>query len=149
MTHWVPNRPKARRNVHQSTFRLATPDVPGQERQPADGLQEIEIQSACLRLLKHHPSVAWVKRMNTGAGRLAYEGGRQSRFIQFGFPGCPDLWGMLKDGRLLCIEVKAATGTLRPEQAEFLALVNQHNGVAFVARDPEDIIHHLKKRTST
>ena len=137
-----------RRNIHQAALQLA--DVPGQERRPDDGLQEIEIQSAIMRLLRRHPAIAWAKRMNSGAGKLAYADGGKSRFIRFGFPGCPDIWAQLKDGgRLCCIEVKTATGTLTPEQAAFLALVNETGGVAFVARSVDDVITNLKRRVTT
>jgi len=134
-----------RRNIHQAVLTLH-PDVPGQERRPDDGLQEIEIQAAIMRLLARHPAVAWVRRMNSGAGKLAYDDGGKSRFIRFGFPGCPDIWCQLKDGRLCVIECKTATGTLTPEQAAFLALVNESYGVAFVARSVDDVITNLKRR---
>ncbi len=71
--------------------------------------------------------------MNTGAARIG------DRFIRFGFPGCPDVLGQLKDGRLLAVEVKAPAGRLRPEQRAFLSLVRQHGGLAIVARDYRDV----------
>ncbi len=63
-----------------------------------------------------------------------------SRFIRFGFKGCPDVLGQLKDGRLLGVEVKAQTGRLRPEQAFFLERIRGAGGVAFVARDLRDVL---------
>jgi len=50
---------------------------------------------------------------------------------------------MLKNGRLLAVEVKAPGGRLRPEQAEFLSLVRRFGGVAFVARDCRDVSREL------
>lgn len=82
-----------------------------------------------LQALKHHPAVAWVERQNTGAAKVG------GRFIRFGWRGCSDLLGMLKDGRLLAVEVKAPKGKLKAEQAEFLSLVRRFGGVAFVATD--------------
>ena len=64
-----------------------------------------------LKALNTHAAVAWCERMNSGAARMG------SRFVRFGFKGCPDVLGQLKDGRLLGVEVKAKTGRLRPEQA--------------------------------
>lgn len=55
-----------------------------------------------LKALHAHPAVAWAERMNSGAVRVG------GRFIRFGWPGCPDLLGQLKDGRLLGVEVKVA-----------------------------------------
>ena len=57
------------------------------------------------------------------------------RFIRFGWTGCPDVLGQLKDGRLLGVEVKAKAGRLRPEQAVFLERIRGAGGVDFVARD--------------
>ena len=67
-----------------------------------------------------------------------------NRFIRFGWPGCPDVLGQLKDGRLLGVEVKAKTGRLRPEQTIFLERIRGAGGVAFVARDCRDVLNNLK-----
>ncbi len=76
------------------------------ERHEAAALVEV------LQALRGNHSVAWVERQNTGATKVG------ERFIRFGWRGCSDLIGMLKDGRLLAVEVKApggatATGTSR------------------------------------
>lgn len=55
-----------------------------------------------LKALTAHPAVAWCYRMNSGAARIG------KRFVRFGWPGCPDVLGQLKDGRLIGVEVKAA-----------------------------------------
>ena len=39
--------------------------------------------------------------MNSGAAKVG------NRFIRFGFVGCPDVIGQLKDGRFIGVEVKA------------------------------------------
>lgn len=57
-----------------------------------------------LQALTAHPAVAWCERMNSGAVKIG------SRFVCFGWKGCPDVLGQLKDGRLLGVEVKAAKG---------------------------------------
>ena len=90
-----------------------------------------------LKALRTHPAVAWAERMNTGAAKV------EGRFIRFGFKGCPDVLGQLKDGRLLGVEVKAQAGRLRPEQALFLARIRAAGGVAFVARDCRDVLRTL------
>ena len=90
-----------------------------------------------LKALKAHPAVSWCERMNSGAARV------DGRFIRFGFTGCPDVLGMLRDGRLLGVEVKAPKGKLRPEQAVFLERIRDGGGVAFVARDCRDVLREL------
>jgi hypothetical protein len=92
-----------------------------------------------LKALESHPSVAWCHRMNSGAVRIG------KRFVRFGWPGCPDLLGQLKDGRLLGVEVKAPKGKLRPEQAVFLEQIRSAGGVAFMARDCRDVFRELGK----
>ena len=90
-----------------------------------------------LKALRTHPAVAWAERMNSGAAKVG------GRFIRFGWPGCPDVLGQLRDGRLLGVEVKAQTGRLRPEQAVFLECIRCAGGVAFVARDLRDVLREL------
>ena len=90
-----------------------------------------------LKALRTHPAVAWAERMNSGAAKIG------NRFIRFGWPGCPDLLGQMRDGRLLGVEVKAQAGRLRPEQALFLERIRCAGGVAFVARDCRDVLRAL------
>lgn len=119
-------------------------DLFGLEQQPkrkndrpeADALVEV------LKAVRAHPLVAWVERQNSGAARIG------NRFVRFGWPGCPDLLGQLRDGRLLGVEVKAAKGTLRPEQAIFLDRIRRAGGVAFVARDLLDVRRELHSKAS-
>jgi hypothetical protein len=89
---------------------------------------------AVLAALRAHPRVAWAERMNTGA----YKDGE--RFIRYGFKGCADILGQLRDGRLLAVECKAAGGNLTEDQAEFLRTVAGNGGVAIVARCVEDVM---------
>lgn len=90
-----------------------------------------------LKALRAHPAVSWCERMNTGAARVG------GRFIRFGFTGCPDVLGQLRDGRLLGVEVKGPKGRLRPEQTLFLARINQDGGLGFVARNCRDVFAAL------
>lgn len=90
-----------------------------------------------IKVLRNHPTVAWCERQNSGAAKVG------GRFIRFGWRGCSDVLGMMKDGRLLAVECKAKGGRLRPEQAAFLSLVRRFGGVAFVARDCRDVLRVL------
>lgn len=95
-------------------------------------------RNAIEQFLNYHPKVAWVQRLNTGAGKLLRADGTHSQFIRFGFPGLSDLLGQMRDGRLLVMETKARIGTLTAEQIAFLENVQRHGGVAGVARTIED-----------
>ena len=90
-----------------------------------------------LKAVRAHPLVEWCERMNSGAAKVG------NRFIRFGWPGCPDVLGQLKDGRLLGMEVKSRTGRLRPEQSVFLDRIRGAGGVAFIARDLQDVVKAL------
>ena len=115
-------------------------DLLGDEIHPAklkNDRKEAAALVEVLKALRTHPAVAWVERMNSGAVRIG------GRFLRFGWPGCPDVLGQLKDGRLLGVEVKGPTGKLRPEQAVFLDRVRAAGGVAFLARDLRDVLREL------
>jgi hypothetical protein len=90
-----------------------------------------------LKALRAHPAVVWCERMNSGAAKVG------NRFIRFGWPGCPDVLGQLRDGRLLGVEVKGPTGKLRPQQTVFLDRIRGAGGVAFMARDCRDVLREL------
>lgn len=91
-----------------------------------------------LKALRAHPMVAWAERMNSGAAKIG------GRFVRFGWAGCPDVLGQLKDGRLLGVEVKAPKGKLQPEQTIFLGRIRAAGGVAFVARDCRNVLRELE-----
>lgn len=93
-----------------------------------------------LKAISAHPAVAWCERMNSGAVKIG------SRFVRFGWVGCPDVLGQLRDGRLIGVEVKAAKGKLRPEQAVFLERIRLAGGVAFMARDCRDVMRGLDEK---
>ncbi len=107
------------------------------ERAP-NKLLEAAALSEVLKALRGHAAVAWAQRQNTGAAKVG------GRFVRFGWKGCSDILGMMRDGRLLACEVKAPKGKLRAEQAEFLSLVQKHGGVGFVARNCLDVANGLK-----
>ena len=114
-------------------------DLFGLEQQPkrANDRPEAAALVEVLKALRAHPAVVWCERMNSGAARVG------NRFIRFGFVGCPDVPGQLRDGRLLGVEVKAPKGKLRPEQAVFLERIAGAGGVSFVARDCRDVLQAL------
>lgn len=58
--------------------------------------------------------------------------------------GVSDILGILPDGRLFAIEVKAGKNTATPEQKEFIKQINDRGGVAFVARSIDDVKFNLE-----
>lgn len=85
------------------------------------------IQDGVLQMLRLHPRVQFAVRLNAGAYKTD-----DGRFIRFGFVGCPDLWAMLKGGRLCCLEVKQPGQKATEAQAVFLDMVRAGGGVAAV-----------------
>ena len=112
----------------QSSLFDGQPEKPrSNDRPEAAALVEV------LMALKSRESVAWCERQNSGATKVG------KRFIRFGWPGCSDVVGQMRDGRFLAVEVKSAKGKPRPEQAIFLATVREAGGLAFVARNCLDV----------
>jgi len=109
----------------------ALPVARKNDRPEAAALKEVLIAMTA------HPAVAWCERMNSGAMRIG------KRFVRFGWKGCSDVLGQLKDGRLIGVEVKAGKGRLRPEQTIFLERIRCAGGVAFMARDCRDVMREL------
>ena len=104
--------------------------------------KEADVLRAVLTALAMHPRVAWSQRMNSGAAWLPGRGGKQ--LVRFGFPGCPDVLGQLRDGRTLACEVKRPSGHATPEQVAFLRCVRDNGGLALVARSVDDVLEALK-----
>ena len=98
---------------------------------------EARVLAAVLAALRNHPRVAWIERMNNGAIKT------DDRFIRYGFRGCSDIIGQLRDGRFLAVECKAPDGRLTPEQSDFLDRVNWSGWLGFVARSAEDVLRTL------
>ena len=105
--------------------------------QPKEGT----ILQAILHLLSVHPKVAWAKRMNTGALPV------QERFLRFGFKGCSDIIGMLKDGRFLALEVKRPGKLATKDQQLFIDRVNRHHGLGACVHSIEEADAVLKHGT--
>lgn len=103
---------------------------------------EAQVLAAVMAALSYHPMVGKVWRQNIGAGKLT-RGSGASQFIRFGFAGCPDIHGYMKDGRALYCEVKSSSGKVTAEQAEFIFNARQAGCVAFVARSVECVFKGL------
>lgn len=93
---------------------------------------EAIVLEAVMRYVRVNPRVAWARRINTGAARL------KGFHVRFGFEGCSDIIGQLKDGRFLALECKAEKGYVTKEQQEFIDRVNRHGGLAGVVRSIDE-----------
>jgi hypothetical protein len=106
-------------------------------------VSEADVLKAVWRYLAHHPRVAWITRMQSGAAMMDF-GKAGIRHLHFNRKrGMSDLLGQLRDGRIICVEVKAPDGELMDHQRDFLNEVRLHNGVAFVARSIDDAEREL------
>jgi hypothetical protein len=109
-------------------------------RKPSGQPTEAQILKAVMALLKRHPKVAQCWRQNSGTFQERNRDG-SVRYIRANTAkGMSDIMGVLKDGRTLAIEVKSATGRMRPGQEEFLSTIRQAGGVAGVCRSVEDAV---------
>jgi len=134
-------------------------------------MTEAQIQSAIHRTLGSRPDVR-LFRNHVGKVRDSYLGpGRRvlvatdrlsafdrviacipykgqvlnQRWHTFGLaPGSADLIGWVR-GRFLSIEVKSATGRVRPDQQNWMNVVNSHGGIAFVARSVAEAVELLEQ----
>ena len=97
-------------------------------------IREATILEASLRLLRIHPRVGWAHRANVGAVRMS-----GARYVRFGFVGCSDIIGQMRDGRFLAIECKAPRGRVTDDQKAFLERVQRHGGVSGVVRSVQDV----------
>jgi hypothetical protein len=93
--------------------------------------------NACLWYLKAHRVPA--HKMNSGAIK-----GKHGRFVRFGFPGCPDIVGILPGGKFLGVEVKTGTGRLNADQIVFKGVVEDSGGVFVLVRALGDLERALQ-----
>lgn len=85
--------------------------------------------------------IAMVFRINTGTVKT-----HDGRYFSSGTPkGYSDLSGFRKsDGKMFFLEIKSATGRLRPDQHKFLTEMNKYDVITGVARSVEDAIEIIE-----
>lgn len=75
---------------------------------------------------------------------------KDGRPIKSGLPtGFSDLFGFRSDGRAYFMEVKTATGRIRPEQAAFINAMQLRGAIAGVVRSVQDARELLRKSQPT
>ncbi len=97
---------------------------------------EKDIQASILDYLHAKRIFCW-KEHSSG---IMINGGE--RYMPIGLKGKSDILGILPDGRFLAIEVKRPSGRLSPDQVEFIANINNHGGLAFMAMSIDDVMKH-------
>ena len=115
---------------------------------------EAQVQASILKYLKFHHRVIWSARFNSGAAfEESEDGSSNRRYIRFNtLAGCPDILGMLDDGRLIAIEVKRPswrkpTCDREKTQEAFLDLCREHGAIALFARRIEDVATAINEST--
>ncbi len=89
------------------------------------------------RLIRVNAGVAWQGQvLQQSASRLVLA---YPRAVRLASEGVSDLIGF-KAGRFVAIEVKSASGRVRPEQQAFINLVRASGGLAGVARSVEEAV---------
>lgn len=113
-------------------------------------MKESNIQSLILLALSNAGCIVWrCETAGVWVGRVIHSQRStvtlaDARMIQAGLTkGGADIIGIAPDGRFLAVEVKTATGRVRPEQAKFLQAVKDAGGIAGVARSVEDALKLL------
>jgi len=100
-------------------------------------MKESQIQTKILDVLS--PYCAWLYVTTTGRFQ-----GRGKHWFTIGFPGLSDIVGQLKDGRMLCVEVKKVGEKPTEEQYEHLRLVALYDGFGFWCDSPEQAEKYIK-----
>lgn len=142
MTARRPGGPTKRQIAASLAFYGGAP-MPAPAPKREQGRPEAEVLSSVLAALRRHPAVAWCERVNSGVVQV------DGRWIRYGWVGASDVLGQMRDGRLLAVECKSATGRTTEAQDEFLARVLGAGGVAFVARSADDAEAALSLATGT
>ncbi len=96
------------------------------------------VLDGCLQYLEIRGIFHW--RNNTGAVQV-----RPGQFMRFGKIGSSDILGILPGGRMLCVECKAKSGRLSPEQKQFLDDARELGALALVVRDWQELDESLRK----
>jgi hypothetical protein len=93
---------------------------------------ENAVKWECLRYLNLRQIYCWSNP--SGAVWI-----RPGKFMSFGLKGSSDIFEVLPDGKILCVECKSEHGRLSPEQRQFLTDIKALGGMAIVARSYRDI----------
>lgn len=105
-------------------------------------MTESQILAGILQALGHRRDLCLVWRNNSGSARAIHA---PNRVIAFGLPGSPDILGILRGGRWLGIEVKAAKGRQSEQQKRFQRAAEALGGVYVLARSVEEAVAAVER----
>lgn len=63
----------------------------------------------------------------------------EGRFQKYGFPGSPDILGILPDGKYLGIEVKTGKALQNKNQKKFEKKIKENNGEYWIIHSMEEL----------
>ena len=112
------------------------PAVPATKPKRKASSKEAGVLRGCLKQLHSLGLFTW--RNNSGT---LWAGGQP---VSFGFPGSPDIIGILPDGRFLGVECKSPTGRQSMKQKAFEQRVAASGGVYILAHSVDEMIRRLK-----
>lgn len=102
-------------------------------------LREIMLALSATRLPDGSPScIVWRQQVGTFVGPSGHP-------VKVGLEGQADLGGVLANGRLLQVEVKAENGRLSEAQERWGAMVQRMNGLWLVARSADEAVRAVRK----
>lgn len=105
-------------------------------------IPESGVVSSCLGLLEIIGIQAW--RNNTGALK-----DNKGRLVRYGKKGSADIIGILPGGKFLSVECKAPGGRVRPDQIDFMNMINKNGGLACIVHSCDELMEVLKKNGVT
>lgn len=121
-------------------------------KRPVDGKppqpSEAQVLKAVLQYLNAHSLVHRAWRQQAGALQLQGGYGERDHYMRLGPPGVSDVIGILKGGRMLCVEVKSPTGKVLAHQQAFIDDMTRAGALAFIARSVEDCEAALARRSA-
>ena len=101
------------------------------------------VQSQILQYLGY----SGIKAFRMNAGMIRVGEGRKQHMIRLAPAGFSDIFGVMKDGRALFIEVKAGKNKPTKLQELFLEEMRQQGAIAFWANSVEQVEKCLAKET--
>ncbi len=124
-------------------MKASTTRAPGRGvREPGEARRdpaEVDLMDAIRLALGADPGVVlW----RNNVGLTEFWDGKQVSVVRYGLADeRADLVGLLSpSGRFLAVEVKTATGRVKPEQLQWLALVRRFGGFAAVVRSVDEAL---------
>lgn len=94
--------------------------------------KEGSVVNACMRWLFLNGCYAWVNK--TGGWKDSVTG----RVIKYGLKGSSDIIAV-RNGKLICVECKSASGRMEPEQKLFRDRIQEKGGIYILARSVDDL----------